>query len=61
MSTHEEQDRLGNLYAALSALVGKPVDLVNEAMPGLVATYGKDDVAWALGVLAEDVQSVVAA
>lgn len=56
-----EQDRLGRLYAALSALLGKPADLVNEVMAQLVAEHGQDDVTWTLGVLADDVQSVSAA
>lgn len=54
MSTHEDQDRLGRLYAALSGLLSE-----KDSAPGvakLIEEHGQEDVSWVLSVLAEDLQ-----
>lgn len=54
MSTYEDQDRLGKLYAALSGLLSE-----KDSAPGvakLIEEHGQEDVSWVLSVLAEDLQ-----
>lgn len=56
-SEHENQERLGRLQGLLAGLIGRSKDFALEAMPGIVAEFGVEDVTWMLGVIAEDVTS----
>lgn len=58
-TSHEEQERRGQLYSRLYDLIGRSIMATNEAMPKLVAEYGAEEVQWVLGVLFDDLEASV--